>query len=465
MITTEVKTGTGVRTINPASGEAIEEFVYTSSAELAAILDDAQAASNRFGRTAVADRVASINRLSRILRSRRDEFASQITREMGKPLTQALGEIDKCIATCEYYAENLPTMLAPRIIDVAPDTAAVHLRPLGVVFAILPWNYPWWQVVRAMLPAIGVGNVVVLKHAESVTGCALAVQDAFREAFGENVMSAVVLPGTRASETIGDPRISAVTFTGSEQVGALVAQAAGAALKKCVLELGGSDPFIVLDDADVEAAAAAAVRSRFLNNGQSCIAAKRLIVPRVMRADFSAALQRHLRTLTVGDPSDPETDVGPLARFDLLDGLRDQQKRAREFGDTTIAEVAPPSGPGAWFGPALVEVESSESPLLREETFGPLGAVTYYNTDQEAIAIANDSQYGLSSAVWSADVARAQSVAAQIHAGSVFINGISASDPRLPVGGIKASGYGRELGDYGIAEFANVQAVRVQGTP
>lgn len=459
-MTLSVKTDTGVRTINPVTGDEIARFDYHSADELDRILDRARSAYTRFSRTTVDERVVGIRSLIEILSDRREDFVAQIVREMGKPIAQARGEIDKCITTCEYYAEQLPEMLVPRAIDVAPDCAEVHLRPLGTIFAILPWNYPWWQVIRAMLPAIGVGNTVVLKHAESVTGCAFTVQDAFREAFKEDVMNAVVLPGSRASETIGDSRIAAVTFTGSEQVGAKVAEAAGASLKKCVLELGGSDPFIVLEDADIAAAAEAAVRSRFLNNGQSCIAAKRLIVPRAAKVEFTAAAQEHLARLTVGDPMDPEVEIGPIARYDLRDNLVQQQDRAVAGGDTVVGTGTVPEGAGAWFAPTLVEVTSEDSPLLAEETFGPLGAITYYADEEEAIAIANDSQYGLSSAVWSRDTARANAVAARIEAGSVFVNGISASDPRLPVGGVKASGYGRELADYGIAEFANVQMVR-----
>ncbi|MBM6592223.1 aldehyde dehydrogenase family protein [Brevibacterium sp. RIT 803] len=464
MTGTNFKIGAGIQTINPTSGNIIDEFEFTGPKALSEILDEATATFAQYKRSTVTQRVDGIRRLSAILSRQRDEFATQITREMGKPITQAHGEIDKCINACEYYATHLPEMLKPRDIEVTPDRAAVHLRPLGVIFAILPWNYPWWQVVRAMLPAIAVGNVVVLKHAESVTGCAFSIQDAFREAFGSKIMNTVVLPGERASETIGDDRIAAVTFTGSERVGALVAQAAGAALKKCVLELGGSDPFIVLDDADVESAAKAAVKSRFLNNGQSCIAAKRILVPRKQRSEFVASLDRHLQELSVGDPMDPKVEVGPIARYDLLNDLNDQRSRAVASGDLVLGETAHPAGPGAWFAPILMEVQSSDSPLLREETFGPLGAVTFYETEEDAVAIANDTQYGLSSAVWSSDETRAQRVAARIKAGSVFINGISASDPRLPVGGIKASGYGRELADYGLAEFANIQAVRVTST-
>lgn len=458
-----MKTGKGIRTINPTTGEEIDHYEYTTAAELDEILSAAESAFFRFRRSSVEDRIQGIRALCRILTVRRDDFAQQIVHEMGKPVGQALGEIDKCITTCEYYAANLPRMLAPREIDVAPDHANVHLRPLGVVLAILPWNYPWWQVVRAMLPAIGVGNTVVLKHAESVTGCAFSIQDAFCEAFGDNVIQTVVLPGERASETIGDERISAVTFTGSEQVGALVASAAGRSLKKCVLELGGSDPFIVLDDSDIEAAAEAAVRSRFLNNGQSCIAAKRIIAPRTLRSDFTAALRSSMHGLTVGNPLDPEVDVGPVARFDLLDTLVDQRARGLAAGADVIAESRRPDGPGAWFAPNLVTVDDRESPLMKEEVFGPLGAVTFYETEEEAIAIANDTKYGLSSSVWSGDIERAENFATQLFVGSVFVNSISASDPRLPVGGIKASGYGRELADYGVTEFANVQAVRIAG--
>lgn len=448
-------------TVNPTNGETLERYTYTTEDRLDAVLESARAAQERWSVTSVEQRIAAICRLAALLTDGRQALAEQIVLEMGKPLAQALSEIDKCVLTCQYYVEHLPAMLEPRVVDVSPDSARVHLRPLGVIYAILPWNYPWWQVVRAMLPAIGAGNTVILKHADSVTGTAYTIEKTLLEAFGEQVLSTVVLSPSRVSAVIADNRIAAVTFTGSERVGAIIGQAAGAALKKCVLELGGSDPFLIIDGADVDRAAAAAVRSRFLNNGQSCIAAKRLLVHRSLRDDVVDALSGHLNALVVGDPLDPETEVGPLARFDLRDSLVDQRNRATAHGARVLASVSAPEGPGAWFSPTIMEVDGATSPLFREETFGPLGALTTFDTDDEAIRLANDTPYGLSSSIWSVDIDRAERLASRVQAGSVFINTISVSDPRLPVGGVKASGYGRELGEWGVMEFSNVQSVRV----
>ena len=310
---------------------------------------------------------------------------------------------------------------------------------------------------------IAVGNTVLLKHAESVTGCAKTIERVFRDTFDDDVLRTIVLPGHRVRHAIEHPGVVAVTFTGSERVGALVAENAGRVLKKCVLELGGSDPFIVLEDADIEAAAEAAARSRFLNNGQSCIAAKRLFVHQSRRDDFVDAIRPHIASLTVGDPFEAGTDVGPLAREDLLSTLIDQRNRAEDAGARLLAGASAPTSAGAWFAPAILEIDGPSSPLFSEETFGPLGAMTTFTNEGEAVELSNDSQYGLSSSIWSKDTDRARSIAALLDAGSAFVNSISMSDPRLPVGGVKASGYGRELAEYGIAEFANVQAVRVAG--
>jgi acyl-CoA reductase-like NAD-dependent aldehyde dehydrogenase len=451
---------TGVVTVNPATGDELDFYPYTTPQDLDRVLD--RAAASRWGRSGVADRVAAIGRLGDLLAERREPLAALVTLEMGKPIRQARAEIDKCVTACRHYAGELPDILRPETVDLDGDAGIVRVVPIGVVFAILPWNYPWWQVIRAMLPAIAAGDTVVLKHAESVTGSALAVEEVFRDAFGAGVLQTVVVDAATAGDVIEDRRVAAVTFTGSDRVGALVAARAGAALKKCVLELGGSDPFIVLADADIPAAAAAAVRSRFLNNGQSCIAAKRILVHRDVRDAFVDALVPRVRELSVGDPADETTDVGPLARHDLRDSLRDQRAQALAAGGRVIARVdAPESAPGAWFSPSIVEVDGPGSVLLTDETFGPLGALTTGADDDELIALANASRYGLSSSLWSTDGEHAASVSAGIQAGAVFINTISATDPRLPTGGIKASGHGRELGRWGVHELANVQALRV----
>ncbi|MEV0388122.1 aldehyde dehydrogenase family protein [Nonomuraea sp. NPDC050643] len=450
----------GIVTINPASGDELGFYPYTTPRDIDRALE--AAAGSHWGRSRTEDRVAAIGRLGDILEERREPLAALITLEMGKPIRQARAEIDKCVTACRYYAEELPRILRPETFDVDGDTAIVRVVPIGVVLAILPWNYPWWQVIRAMLPAIAAGDTVVLKHAESVPANAIAIQDVFLDAFGAGVLQSIVVDGATASDLIGDGRIAAVTFTGSDRVGALVAARAGAELKKCVLELGGSDPFIVLADADIPAAAAAAVRSRFLNNGQSCIAAKRILVHRDARDAFVDALVPRVRALRVGDPADESIDVGPLARHDLRDSLREQRAQALAAGGRVIARAeAPESARGAWFAPSIVEVDGRDSVILSDETFGPLGALTTGADDDELIALANSSRYGLSSSLWSADSEHAASVSAGIQAGAVFVNTISATDPRLPTGGIKASGYGRELGRWGVHELANLQALRI----
>jgi acyl-CoA reductase-like NAD-dependent aldehyde dehydrogenase len=451
----------GFVTVNPATGEELDFYPYATARGVDRVL--AAAVACGWGRSDLEERVAAISRLGDLLTARREWLASLITLEMGKPIRQARAEIDKCVGACRYYAAWLPDMLRPETFDLDGDTAVVRVRPIGVVFGILPWNYPWWQVIRAMLPAVAAGNTVVLKHAESVTGSAMAVEEVFREAYGAGVLQTVVVGNAMASDIIADHRVAAVTFTGSDRVGALVSARAGAVLKKCVLELGGSDPFIVLADADIPAAAAAAVRSRFLNNGQSCIAAKRILVHRAVRDEFVDAMVPRVKALTVGDPADESRDIGPLARRDLRDSLREQRDQALAAGGRVIAEVpAPEDGPGSWFAPSIVELDGHDSVLFSDETFGPLGALTTGADDDELVALANSSRYGLSSSIWSGDSEYAAAVGARIQAGAVFVNTISATDPRLPAGGVKASGYGRELGRWGVHELANLQALRIR---
>jgi acyl-CoA reductase-like NAD-dependent aldehyde dehydrogenase len=447
---------------NPTNGQTIDIYSYATAEEREAATTRAYESFTTFRHSSIEQRIAGINALGALLADNRDTFAHQITYEMGKLLAQALAEIDKCIATCTYYAENLADLLTPQCVDLSPDNASakIHLRPLGVVLAILPWNYPWWQVVRAMLPAIAVGNTVVLKHADNVSGCAVTVAETFNQAFNATVMTPVFLSPEGTSDAIADPNIAAVTFTGSERVGALVAEKAGSVLKKCVLELGGSDPFIVLDDANIAEAARAAARSRFTNNGESCIAAKRILVQESIYDQFIDNYVTECSALTIGDPSDAESDIGPVARFDLQRNLDDQLAQAISNGDHILYQGTTTATEGAWFAPTVVKVSSLDSPIFTDETFGPLSAVSTFNTIDDALSIANSSKYGLSSSIWTQDDTTAEYISERIDAGSVFINSISVSDPRLPVGGIKQSGYGRELGEYGIREFANVQAVR-----
>ncbi|MBO2463959.1 aldehyde dehydrogenase family protein [Actinomadura violacea] len=455
------QTTTGVTTIDPTSGEPLAHHPHTTPDRLEAVLAGAVAAGRRMRAESAGDRADGLHAIATRLRRDADVHAALITAEMGKPIDQARAEILKCATACDHYAGRLPDLLAPRPVALGGDGGHVRAVPLGTVLAVMPWNYPFWQVFRSMVPAIAIGNTVVLKHADNVTASALAIQPLFDELLGPGVLSAVVLPPGRIGPLIDDPRIAAVAFTGSNRVGAIVAARAGAAVKKTLLELGGSDPFVVLADADVAAAARAAVRSRFLNNGQSCIAAKRLIVERSVRDEFVDVFTTEMDALTVGDPAVPGTDIGPMARHDLRDELRRQLEATLGEGGRLLAGGARDERPGAWFPPALVEVDDPAATAFQQETFGPLGALCTVESADAAVEVANASRYGLSCSVWSADAERAQAVADRIETGSAFINRISESDPRLPVGGVKGSGHGRELGDHGALELANLRSVRI----
>ncbi|WP_433655595.1 aldehyde dehydrogenase family protein [Nocardia sp. CA-128927] len=449
-----------ITTINPVDGSPIETYSFTPDHQLSALLNRALVAARRALDEPVVDLADRLRLLAARLRADSQVLAALITIEMGKPITQAVAEIEKCALTCDYYADRVADLVAPQAVDVFPDGGQIRTRPLGVILAIMPWNYPFWQVFRSMLPAIAIGNTVLLKHADNVTGCALAVQRLFDEVCGTGVLTSVLLPPDRIGPLIDDPRVAAVAFTGSNRVGAIVGARAGRAVKKVVLELGGSDPFIVLSDAEVTDAAAAAVRSRFLNAGQSCIAAKRIIVERNIFPEFAEAMVAELGKLVVGDPALPGTDLGPMARADLRDELRRQLTATVAGGAEVLAGGADDSGPGAWFTPTIVEVPDTYSVAFQEETFGPLGALLPVGSAAAALTAANASAFGLSCSIWGRDLGRVEQLAANIATGSVFVNRISESDPRLPVGGVKASGHGRELSSYGATEFANIQAVR-----
>ncbi len=446
--------------INPATGERIAEMPIATAAMIEGALEKAHVAQRAWGRSSNAARRELLTAMAATLRKRAPELAAMITAEMGKPLAEARAEIEKCAVCCQYYGDHVDAFLAGEAVESNAAKSYVVLDPLGVVLAIMPWNYPFWQLVRFAAPALAAGNGIALKHASNVQQCAEAFIDVVREAGAPAGLACNlrIASGTVAS-LIDDRRIAAVTLTGSTEVGSMVAAQAGRSLKKQVLELGGSDPFIVLDDADVEAAAKVAVKARFQNTGQSCIAAKRFIVQSGIAEAFVEAFCRLAGELVVGDPTEPSTTIGPMAR----DGFRDDLERQIEASVAAGAELRLGGrridGRGYFFAPTVLDRVTPEMAVFKEETFGPVAAIIRVDTVDEAIRLANATEFGLGAALWTRDLDRAADLVRQIEAGAVFVNGLVASDPRLPFGGIKRSGYGRELSLYGLREFTNVKTV------
>jgi acyl-CoA reductase-like NAD-dependent aldehyde dehydrogenase len=379
---------------------------------------------------------------------------------MGKPIVEAEAEIEKCAWACDFYADNAQRFLADEAVKTHGTDSYVSFLPLGVVFALMPWNYPYWQVFRFAAAALMAGNTIVLKHASNVSMAALEIERLCRESgLPEGVFRTVLVPGAETARLIADPRIAAVTLTGSDGAGVAVGGASGRALKRSVLELGGSDAFIVLEDADLDAAAQTAVRARFQNTGQSCIAAKRFIVVEAVADAFEQKFVEAAAQLKVGDPLERETRIGPMPRADLRDDLHRQVQRSVEMGARVLLGGKPLAGKGYYYEPTILTHVTTDMPVFREETFGPVAAVIRARDTEHALQLANNSQFGLSCNLWTSDITRARKLARRIEAGGVFINGMTASDPRLPFGGIKRSGYGRELSSFGIREFVNIQTV------
>jgi succinate-semialdehyde dehydrogenase/glutarate-semialdehyde dehydrogenase len=452
-----------LESLNPASGERIATYEEMTPEEVDRILVGCHDAFLEWSRTDLQQRAALLVRVGSLLRKRRDELAGLMTREMGKPITQARAEVDKCAWVCDYYAENAAAFLSPEVIETDAAKSYVCFEPLGVVLAVMPWNFPFWQVLRFAAPALAAGNTAALKHASNVQGCALAIESLFREAgYPDGAFRTLVLGSRAASRAIEHPLVQAVTLTGSTPAGREVAALAGSLLKKTVLELGGSDPYVILEDADLDIAVAACVTGRILNTGQSCIAAKRFIVPDAVREEFESRLVAQMRQQHVGDPMLDETEVGPMARADLRDELHDQVERSLQAGARCLLGGEVPEGPGAFYPPTVLTGVTEGMAAYEEELFGPVAAILPVADEEEALRVANDTVFGLGAAVFTRDVARGEEVAAKrLQAGSCFVNAFVKSDPRLPFGGIKGSGYGRELGSFGIREFVNIKTVYV----
>jgi succinate-semialdehyde dehydrogenase/glutarate-semialdehyde dehydrogenase len=449
-----------IQSINPTSEEVLATVDELSPSQVEQAIAAAHTAWRSWSRTPVAEKERLIRGVASYLREHKPRFSRLITLEMGKPIVEAEAEIEKCAWACDFYAENAERFLSHESVKTNAAESYVAFEPLGVVLGIMPWNFPFWQVFRFAVPALMAGNTALLKHASNVPQCSMAIEEAFtRGGLPEGAFRSLLVRGDAVERIIEDPRVKAVSLTGSSATGSHVAGIAGRALKKTVLELGGSDPFIVLADADLPAAAAMAVRSRFQNAGQSCIAAKRFIVVQEVADEFERLFTEEVSRLRVGDPLERSTQVGPMARGDLRDALEEQVRASLRQGAKALVGGERPDGPGYFYAPTVLTDLSGQMPVLAEETFGPVAAVVRVGDAGEAITVANDSPLGLGANLWTRDIDAARELARRIEAGSVFINGMVASDPRLPFGGVKQSGYGRELSEFGIREFVNIQTV------
>ena len=453
-----------LESIDPSSGERIRSYDETPPAEVERILRTADEAHRAWRARPFAERAGVLRRAAALLRKDRDRHAALMAAEMGKPVVQGRSEAEKCAWVCEYFAEHAGRFLAPEPVETDASRSYVAFPPLGVVLAVMPWNFPYWQVFRFAAPALMAGNAGVLKHASNVTGCALEIGRVFREAGAPDGLFGVLLvPGSRVAGIIEAPEVRAVTLTGSTPAGRAVAAAAGRALKKSVLELGGSDPYVILEDADLDAAAGTCATARILNGGQSCIAAKRFVVSRAVRAPFEERFVAAMRAKRMGDPRDEGVDLGPQARADLRDDLHRQVAESIRRGARLLLGGEVPAGPGAYYPPTVLTDVRPGMPAYDEELFGPVGAIIEAADEADAVRIANHSAFGLGAAIFSRDVARAERIAAEsLEAGCCFVNAFVKSDPRLPFGGIKESGYGRELSHFGIREFVNIKTVYVK---
>jgi succinate-semialdehyde dehydrogenase/glutarate-semialdehyde dehydrogenase len=451
-----------IRSINPATGEVLRVFESHTDAEIESKLERAERAFREHRRLSFSARAALMLRTADVLDAEKERLGRTITLEMGKPIRAAVAEIEKCATGCRFYAQNAERFLADEAIETPPARSFVKFQPIGPVLAVMPWNFPFWQLFRFAAPTLMAGNVGLLKHASNVPQCALAIEDIFRRAgFSEGVFQTLLIGSNRVAQIIADPRIAAVTLTGSVAAGSSVAAASGKAIKKTVLELGGSDPFIIMQSADLDQAVATAVKARCINNGQSCIAAKRFIVHREISEQFERKFVERMSALKIGDPMDETVDIGPLATADVRDSLEEQVNKTIRMGARVLLGGKRGERAGFFFPPTALANIPKDSPSDREELFGPVASIFYADGIEEAVRIANDTQFGLGSCIWTNNERERDYFIDEIEAGAAFVNGMVASDPRLPFGGIKQSGYGRELSREGIREFVNIKTVSI----
>ena len=453
---------TRFRSVNPATGEELQSFEALGDEALEERLERSVDAWTRARESSIGERAERMGRAAEVLEAGKQAYARLMTLEMGKPIEQAVGEVEKCAWVCRHYAEHAEAYLSAEEVETDARRSYVRYRPLGPVLAVMPWNFPFWQVFRFAAPALMAGNVALLKHAPNVPQCAVAIEGVFRKAgFPEGTFQNLFLEEGRVADVLADDRVRAATLTGSVAAGRAVAAEAGGQVKKTVLELGGSDPFVVMPTADLDAALETAVRARVQNSGQSCIAAKRFVVHEEVADAFTDGLVERMEALRVGDPQESGTDVGPLAREDLRDRLARQVEESVEAGAERLLGGEPPEGPGWYYPPTVLASVPPRAPARAEELFGPVAAVVRITSPGEAAEVANETDFGLGASVWTGDDAERSLLLDRIEAGVIAVDGMVASDPRVPFGGVKASGYGRELGRHGIREFANVQTVQI----
>jgi succinate-semialdehyde dehydrogenase/glutarate-semialdehyde dehydrogenase len=450
-----------IKSINPATEEEIKSYSEMGKEETNRIIINTDKAFELWKRTSFIQRADKMRSAGEILRKRKEILSRLMTMEMGKPIVQSRGEIDKCALVCDYFAENSEKFLQDEKVETEAANSFITYQPIGVILAIMPWNFPFWQVFRFAAPNLMAGNAGVLKHSSNVTGCGLAIEDIFKEAgFPEDLFRTLVIPSKDVEGIIKHDKIKAVTLTGSTGAGKSVAGIAGSVLKKSVLELGGSDPYLILEDADLESAADICVNSRLINSGQSCIAAKRFIVVKRVHDKFEELFVEKMRAKIMGDPLKEETDIGPQARNDLREELHKQVMKSVKYGAKALTGGKIPEGRGAFYPPTVLVNVQPEMPAYKEELFGPVAALIKAKDEKDAIRIANDTVFGLGAAVFTQDITRGERIAREeLNAGNCFVNDFVKSDPRLPFGGVKESGYGRELSELGIKEFVNIKTV------